>query len=117
MGKSPRKHHGKLMNPKVIPLRKRPYGWFEDAGKWISTAGHNINKLVGGGNHEEGAKKIGAAGHAINKFVGKQFSDARKHYLGYGSLPKGPNFPRRETNKRITGHVNKHKYKKGMIMV
>ncbi len=83
MGKSPRKHHGKLMNPKVIPLRKRPYGQKPPPGKILTLAQ---------------MKKFNTDKHGV-------------------SLPKGPNFPRRETNKRITGHVNKHKYKKGMIMV
>ena len=121
----PTRFPGRILHPSKGPLTmsgSKKFGAWEDAGKWISGAGHSINQLVGGGDHKVGAKRIKKAGKAIGNYLGRQVKDARKHFLGFGAkpashLPKGPKFPKRVTNKTKTGLVNKHKYKKGTVMV
>ena len=122
----PKPFPNRILHPKGGPLRtmsgSKPYGFWEDAGNWIGTAGHNINKLVGGGDHEAGAKKIKGVVDAVGKYALDTLEKGRKHYFGFGGkpkkyLPKGKNFPKRTTNKVKTGLVNKHKYKKGTMMV
>lgn len=117
--KSMNHYRGKQMNPKIAPMsRSHPYGWWEDAGKWIGGAGHSINQLVGGGDHKVGADRIKNAGKAVGGYLDKHLREARKHFLGFGqkTLPKVKT-QRVMSNKTKTGIVNKHKYKKGVIMV
>ncbi len=118
-----KKFPSRKLHPKGGPMSKRvPYGFWEDAGKWISGAGHSINQLVGGGDHKVGAARIKGAADSVGKYAVKTLEQGRKHYFGFGGkpkkmLPKGKNFPKKPTNKTKTGHVSLHKYKKGTVMV
>ena len=131
----PKPFPNRILHPKGGPLTmsgSKPYGIIGDIG-------HSINKFVGGGDHKKGAERISTAAHHVNKFVGggdakagaRKIRKLPKKLLkaglklatgGFGGkpanhLPKGKNFPKRTTNKTKTGLVNKHKYKKGTMMV
>lgn len=112
--KSLKHYRGKQMNPKSGPmLNHHPYGWWEDAGHWINGAAHEVNKFVGGGDHVKGAKHIKDAAEAGLKIAGKAALTA----IGFGKNKTLPKIKMMKAKNKISGPVNKHKYKKGTRMI
>jgi hypothetical protein len=89
----------------------------------IGEAGHHVNKKIGYKNAQT-LKNLGKDllydrfRKGVQHLTGVKVPDFLSgKYFGKKTLPKGPNFPKKVTNKSKTGNVNKHKYKKGTMML